>query len=263
VALSATLLMTLSSACWLTVEGDRAGSGECPKDETCSDLTPMGLRFVGRGFFDQSEPQLGPVLVGGTFDIGLRTIDGERLPPFELDTTEDAVMTARRGEGVFGPTLDGQPLLLADAHVTVHGEGPGTSHLRIVDAETGELFDRLPISIYEVADVEVILAQDRDRPHLYRGCEEMVGVRLLARTESDAETTEIRAFDESVTVTASVGTVGEEPRFWDCILYETPDDGTAEVVFEVQVAGRTFSRSLPVEPPDRDGLDECPPVMAD
>lgn len=252
------VLAALSLACMSEVDGERAATGECPAGETCSDATPTGLRFVGNTMYDQSVLQLGPVLAGGTFEVGLRSNGGEALPAFAYDVEDSGVFTASRGEGVFGPTNDaGEPLHPVDGYLTLKGAAPGRTYLRITEPATGELYDRLAIDVYEIDEVQVVLAQDAERTYLYEGCEEMVGVRLMANDGAR----EIRAFDQSVTIRAEGG-VEEEARFWDCVLYQVPE-GHAEITFEVEVTGQTLTRTLPVQSLESDGLTECPPVMRD
>jgi len=240
-ALSVALLSVLCLACLGEVDGERATTGECPAGEICSEATPDGLTFVGRMFFDEPMLRLGPVLVGGTLDIGLRTREGAPLPDYVATSTGPA-LTVREGESTFGPTNeDGEPLYPVEGYVTVRANRPGVSHVRISDATSGELFDRLEIEAVELDSVAVVVAQEPEREALYAGCEEMIGVRLLA----DQSDVPVRGFDEGMTVSANGHPLVEEPLFWDCVVYDVGAD-ESEVEVEVQVAGRTFRSTLPV-----------------
>ncbi len=254
-----TVLAGLSLACMSEVDGERATTGECPAGEVCSDATPGGLTFVGNAFYDDAVLRLGPVLVGGTFDVGLRTADGQPLPPFDYRVEDGSVLSVELGEGVFGPTNDeGAPFYPVESHVTLTGTGSGETYLRIVDAATGELYDRLLIEAYRVEDVRVVNVGEPERDHLLAGCSQMVGVRLLANDGTD----ELRAFDQSVRIRVDDGTVSDEPRFWDCFMYDVPE-GRAEITFYVDAVGQTFERTMAVHTLEDEGLAACPVVRAD
>lgn len=257
--LSVSVLAALSLACMQEVDGERATTGECPEGEVCSDATPAGITFVGNAFYDESMLQLGPVLVNGTFDVGLKSADGQPLPDYAFSIEDGAVLAADNGLGVFGPTTDeGEPLYVVDDHLTLTGMGSGETYLRITDPATGELFDRILIEAYFVEDVRVVNVTEPDRDHLLAGCEQMVGVRLLANNGSD----ELRAFDQSVQIRVDDGTVSDEPQFWDCFLYDVPAERT-EVTFYVDAVGETYVRTMPVRTLEEEGLTECPPVRRD
>jgi hypothetical protein len=242
-------------ACMSEVDGERASSGECPDDEVCSEATSQGLRFIGNAFWDDEELLLGPVLVGGTFEIGLRTVDGEPLPDFDIEVDDGRIFSVERGTGVFGPTTQsGKPLVPVDAHVVLSAVGKGSTLIRIVDPDTGELFDRLRVEAYEIEDISITNMNDPQRRYVIAGCDEMLAVRLLAK-DGDVE---LRAFDQSVQLRAE-GQVRAEPEFWDCFNYRAPE-GRAEVSVEVDAAGKTFARALEVRTLAEAGLRSCPAI---
>lgn len=246
-------LSVFSLACLASVDGERAATGECPEGETCSGATPDGLEFVGRAFFDEPTLRLGPVLVGGSFELGLRAQDGAPLPAFAASSSTNG-MRVTVGDGVFGPTTeDGEPYYLVDSYLVLRATSAGVAQIRVTDPATGELYDRLSIEAVELDAVDVVVAQDPDRPHLYAGCDEMVGVRLMANNG----TTRVRGFDEGMRVRADGTDLEEEPFFWDCVVYPIPA-GATEVAFDVDVAGRSFRRTMPVSSLADDGLAECP-----
>ncbi|MEO1268960.1 MAG: hypothetical protein AAFX99_12735 [Myxococcota bacterium] len=75
-----------------------ASSTPCPERQ-CSDSTPFGLTFVGTGFWDDERPHLGPIVEGGTFDLGVRRTDEARLPSFTVTTSDPSIMTAAVATG--------------------------------------------------------------------------------------------------------------------------------------------------------------------
>lgn len=246
------ILAFFSLACLGEVEGERASTGECPAGETCSDATPEGLDFVGRAFFDEPILRLGPVIVGGTFELGLRTRDGAPLPDFAA--TGDGIFRIASGDEVFGPTTeDGAAYYVVDAHLELRAVRAGVAQVRITDPSTGALLDRLEIEAVNLEEVDVVVAREPERPHLYAGCDEMIGVHLTA----DNGTTSVRGFDEGMRVRADGVELEEEPFFWDCVVYSVPADAS-EVAIDVEVAGRSFRHTMQVASLADDGLTECP-----
>lgn len=255
-AASTSTLALLSLACLGEVEGERAATGECPAGETCSDATPEGLEFVGRAFFDEPVLRLGPVIVGGTFELGLRGADGSPLPAFDA-TADGDVFRVAPGDAIFGPTNeDGDAYYVVDAHVELRALRAGVTQVRITDPSSGALYDRLEIEAVELGAVDVVVALEPERAHLYAGCDEMIGVRLTA----DNGATSVRGFDEGMRVRANGTELQEEPLFWDCVVYSIPADAT-EVAVDVDVAGRSFRRTLAVSTLAGDGLTECPAAV--
>jgi hypothetical protein len=250
---SASIACASLAACMSRLQGERAKSGECPVGETCSEATLSGLHFVGNAFWDETQLlRLGPVLVGGTFDIGIQTVDGEPLPDFALQAEDPSVFQVERGQGVFGPTFEGEALYPVDGHLRLTGKGAGTTMIRVVDRTTGELFDRIAIEAYEIEDIAITNMDDPDRQYVLAGCEELLAVRLLAKGGGD----ELRAFDQSVQLRAE-GTVRAETNFWDCFAYRAPE-GRVEVEVEVVAGGKTFTKALEVRTLAEVELKTCP-----
>jgi len=116
--------------------GERAQTGQCPAGETCSDLTPHGLQFIGASFADGAS-LAGPsaTVIGGKQDIELQYETGQGFKRLDLAyTADDDSGIGVQIERIGGPV------------VTVRGIGSRTNYLRISDATTGELFDRKELS---------------------------------------------------------------------------------------------------------------------
>ena len=239
-------------ACMARVNGERAETGECPAGEVCSQATAQGLHFVGNAFFDDSSLMLGPVMVGGTFELGIRTADGTRLPDFAIETEDGQVFQVQQGSGVFGPTYDGQPLYRVDGHIEITGMGAGRTTIRIVDEDTGELFDRIALDAYEISDIALSNMNDPDREFLIEGCDELLAVRLIAESGSR----EIRGFDQSIQMRAE-GQVSAESQFWDCFRYSVPE-GKGQVEVEGEAAGKLFAKMFEVKTLADVELTACP-----
>ncbi len=254
VALFIAPLASLCLACFASVDGDRAATGACPEGETCSDAAPEGLRFVGRALFDEEVVRLGPILVGGTFELGLATPDGSPLPAFELELDEPRALEGSRGTGTFA----GDDWMPVDAYVRLVGRAPGTPTVRLVDPSTGALLDRMPIDVVAFDRVELVNVTAPDRDHLLAGCEQMIGVRLYG----DDQGTPVRGFDEDMSVRAGTQSLAPEVRLWDCFTY-TPGADAGEATFTVHAGGRDHVRAMPVRTLREEGLTSCPPTRRD
>jgi hypothetical protein len=112
--------------------GERYNTGECPAGETCSDLTPTGLEFIGNGLYGElllSGPR--PTAIGGTQAIALQyeRADGVDIAldvPFSADD-----------DGGLGVKVDA----ISGSQVVVRGAGSRSNYLRILDSD-GLLMDR-------------------------------------------------------------------------------------------------------------------------
>lgn len=242
-------------ACMARVDGERAASGACPTGEVCSQATQQGLHFVGHAFFDDSDSLLlGPVMVGGTFELGIKTADGSRLPDFAFEAEDGSIFEVALGNGHFGPTVGNEPLYRVDSHLALTGLAEGRTNIRITDPETGELYDRIAIDAYEISDIELSNMNDPGREYVIEGCDELLAVRLVATNG----TREIRGFDQSLRMRAE-GSVSAEPQFWDCFRYAVPE-GKAEVEIEVEAASRVFTKVVEVKTMADLELSACPDV---
>lgn len=229
ITLSPFILFTL--ACFSEVPGDRAQAG-CPAEEVCSPETPSGLFFSGEAFYDEvGLIRLGPVLAGGSFDLGYRPMEGW-MGDADVVSSDGAVMTA---EG-----LRDRPDLLSVGGVRVRGVSEGEAMVRVVDAK-GRLYDRLPMSIYAMDHVDVHNLLEPDVDVLITGCEAMMGIHLMVKDGA----LDIRAFDKGMWVTANGEAVASEGGTWDCFRFVPGEDA---VELEVNAGGESFSFGYKVRP---------------
>ena len=126
--------------------GERYNTGECPAGETCSDLTPTGLQFIGNGLFGElllSGPR--PTAIGGTQAIALQyeRADGVKLA-LDLPFTAD-------DDGGIGVKVDA----ISGSQVVVRGAGSRSNYLRILDAD-GLLMDRKELTGAAVDTIALI-----------------------------------------------------------------------------------------------------------
>jgi hypothetical protein len=164
-----TLAMALQCSCTTGTLGDRASCAtgwgcnfSCPTGETCSKVTPNGLEFEGPTFADSGwfpNEYVQPVAVGGRETITLKDPVTGAIPHW---SQVDASMP----DGYFETTMVGT------AAVRVQGLKPANAWLRIVDPSTSELYDRVSITSYDIASIEV-------RPVEYRYPEGVSGKHPL------------------------------------------------------------------------------------
>ena len=237
-----------SLGCLTEVNGERATSG-CPEGEVCNPQTPNGLSFTGQMFYDEGGVErLGPLLVGGTFDVSFRSLDGE-LGVYEVDSDDPSVMTVRKGEGAQVLELD------VYEGAEVRGVSEGIANLRVVDGRN-RLYDRLAMQVYEIDDVELHNVSEPTRPELIAGCDEMLGVHLLVEDSG----TPLRAFDSSVTVRVNDEALVAENGAWDCFVYRPPEE-EREVTVVVKAGNRSFEIVYDVR--ERYPDEACPELPLD
>jgi hypothetical protein len=125
------------------VKGERGQNG-CPVDETCAPLEGGVVGFVGTALSDfplshddLAAPQF--TAVGGTQVI--RVLHGPFVssPPFELPFT-----AATRGDALAIERQSGPDIGIA-------GVTTGSAYLRILEPETGDLYDRILLMVAPVA----------------------------------------------------------------------------------------------------------------
>jgi hypothetical protein len=126
--------------------GERYNTGECPAGETCSDVTPTGLEFIGNSLYGEillSGPR--PTAIGGTQAIALQyeRADGVEIAldqPFSADD-----------DGGLGIKVDA----ISGSQVIVRGAGSRSNYLRILDID-GLLMDRKELTGAAVDTIALI-----------------------------------------------------------------------------------------------------------
>lgn len=126
--------------------GERYNTGECPAGETCSDLTPKGLQFVGNHLVDDiliSGPRA--TAVGGTQVVALQYDRGDGVTvALDLPFTAD-------DDGGNGVKVSAQ----SGSQVTMLGAGSRTNYLRILDQD-GLLMDRKELTGAALSKIELV-----------------------------------------------------------------------------------------------------------
>jgi hypothetical protein len=136
--------VTTLAACF---GGERARTGECPPDEVCSPRTPFGLYFYGARFADEwLTLDVHATAIGGTQEITLsyNPPNSNQIIDLDLPYRAETDGTPVEVERTDGPV------------VTLRGTAYGKDYLRIVDPDTGELYDRDYFWGAEIQEIELI-----------------------------------------------------------------------------------------------------------
>lgn len=122
--------------------------GNCPSGETCSPATPNGLWFVGPSFGDEifASRSVKALAIGGTQYVTVASDSSGTSSTLDFDVASN------------GPSLEIAGF--DPPRVTVVGGTSGSAHLRVLEPETGLLYDRISISTVAVA--AVVAAPDGD-----------------------------------------------------------------------------------------------------
>ncbi|HEY5926314.1 MAG TPA: hypothetical protein VIV11_31730 [Kofleriaceae bacterium] len=134
--------------------GERRETGECPAGETCSDLTPTGLDFIGNRLIGElllSGPR--PTAIGGTQAVALEYDRGDGV-----DVALDLPFTADDDGGI-GVKVDST----TGSQVIVRGAGSRTNYLRILDSD-GFLMDRKELTGAALETIELVPADFENVP---------------------------------------------------------------------------------------------------
>ena len=218
--------------------GERArNDGGCPMGETCSSLTPQGLRFSSVPLSD-TVGDLPRIAAPGRTSIGFTPIGAYTLPDFavEVGSGLDA-MSAQRVDAD-----NGEVEIVARA--TTEG-----SFVRVLAADDSGLLDRIELVAHEVARrglrPYVGLLQSLGGPFeggIWRYWHELPSVTVLATLHDDEGE---RLIDTSLPMSASVGlpdALSEDyVRTWDTLPLATENATSVDVtvgttVFTLQSA---------------------------
>lgn len=217
--------------------GERADTGECPAGEVCSDATPRGLHFIGVSMADELFTGDGPVAtaIGGTQDVALEYDrgDGVRIAlnlPYEADD-----------DGGLGVSVVGH----SGSVVTVKGARARSNYLRILDAQTGELFDRYSLTGAALKQVRIIGTEfeslPADRPEIvFAPGDQKIGVALYGDVQESSGVVSERIADTSMVLDLP----GATRSSWDSVRIANAQVGTYPLVV---TAGDRPAATLPVE----------------
>lgn len=210
------LLSCLAALVACATEGFRAGSGGvCPRDQVCSDETPEGLLFRGTdvaGAWLSFDGGIKTVATGGTQTIEVyRNIVGEPAFTRSFDAEVDG-----DGWSVSEP---------APPTVRVTADKQGVGFLRIVERDTGELYDEVDLLALDVAGVSA-----HANVYPYTGSAPwamLTGGPRSVYVALDAAGGE-RLVDEGMALEAEDATSAAR-TWWDVIELERDEPGTAVV----------------------------------
>lgn len=127
--------------------GDRALTGACPEGEVCDPATEEGLHFeglvLGEGLLDSHDVKT--LAIGGRQDVAVFDVDDAgRHVPLALSYTPEFSTSA--------VAIEDQ----RDNIVTLRGTANGEGHLRILAADSGELFDRVAVAARAIDNVRLL-----------------------------------------------------------------------------------------------------------
>jgi hypothetical protein len=207
--------------------GERAETGQCPAGETCSNLTPRGLEFIGASFADTAT-LAGPsaTAIGGTQDVELQ------YDPTQGFFQRLDLAYAADDDGGIGVKVDHT----AGPVVTVRGMGSRTNYLRITDAATGELFDRKQLSGASIDSLGVVAVTTELVPAgldlAFATGDVHVGVALYGAVQEDSGPQTERLVDQSM----QLALAGAAQRGWDQV--ELPSAVAGEYGLSVTAGNR-------------------------
>ncbi|HEY5950605.1 MAG TPA: hypothetical protein VIV40_34170 [Kofleriaceae bacterium] len=196
--------------------GERYNTGECPAGETCSDLTPTGLKFIGNSLYGElllSGPR--PTAIGGTQAIALQYERNDGV-----DIALDLPFTADDDGGI-GVKVDA----ISGSQVIVRGAGSRSNYLRILDSD-GLLMDRKELTGAALKLVELVPADYESVPAntdlaFAAGTREF-GVALYGDVQTSSGPTSQRLIDTSM----QLALAGSTRKAWD-MLQLTATVGTS------------------------------------
>ena len=187
--------------------GERRETGECPAGETCSDLTPGGLDFIGNRLVGElllSGPR--PTAIGGTQAVALEYDRGDGV-----DVALDLPFTADDDGGI-GVRVDS----ISGSQVIVRGAGSRSNYLRILDSD-GLLMDRKELTGAALKRIELVTADfesvPADKPLAFAAGRRTFGVALYGDVQTSAGSRSERLIDTSM----DLALAGAERKAWDTL----------------------------------------------
>jgi len=201
------LLASLSLPLVACYAGERRSTGECPAGETCSEVTPTGLDFVGNRLLDQlliSGPL--PTAVGGTQQVALEYDRGDGV-----DVALDMPYSADDDGGI-GIKVQG----ISGSQVTIVGMGSRTNYLRILDSD-GLLMDRKELTGAALKSMEIV-ADDYEtipanRDLAFNIGKREIGIALFGDVQHSSGPASERLVDTSM----ELDLAGSARKAWDTL----------------------------------------------
>ena len=231
-AASSAVLLALCAACTFS-DGERAATGECPAGETCSTDTPSGLGFYGSFLADSASltTAIHPIALGGSQNISWTNPEGAvRDVAVASDAPWLVTVDATDEE------RDANALWRGDNARHLEGLAVGQAHVRVSNAESGELYDRAVVTVARTARVDgLVLGADDTAGELVAGETATVVFRLFDGADE-------RLVDEGLTVSSDVEL---EQLMWDEVELTVPTD-VESVSFTVSAGHRRWDVTLPV-----------------
>lgn len=223
-------LLAVFAATGCALSGERVG-GVCPAGETCSDQAPDGLFFLGAARADSFGGGVEITAAGGTQTIKVLLGSNTSSPTF--DRAFDAVTSDDKVAKISSIT---------PPNVVVSGGSAGTTSLRLLEAGTPKLLDRVNINVGSIDKVTVfprelfLVASDDGTPWaLLSGARAPMVVQLKAANGD-------RLVDEKLSLKAATGNV--TAKAWDLFEITAPDSGDAS--FTVEAGEGAFTAKAPV-----------------
>ena len=188
-------------------QGERRATGECPAGETCSDITPAGLDFIGNRLVDQlftSGPL--PTAIGGTQVVALEYDRGDGV-----DVALDMPYSAD-DEGGIGVKVSAT----SGSQVTVLGMGSRSNYLRILDGD-GLLMDRKELTGAALKSMEIVPGDyesiSSDRQVAFNIGERQLGIALYGDVQQSSGPVSERLVDASMELTLT----SAQRKAWDTL----------------------------------------------
>src|SRR5689334_11765192 len=187
--------------------GERRNTGECPTGETCSDVTPTGLDFIGNRLIGElllSGPR--PTAIGGTQAVALEYDRGDGV-----DVALDLPFSADDDGGI-GVRVD----RISGSQVIVRGAGSRSNYLRILDSD-GLLMDRKELTGAALDTIGLVPADfesvPADKLLAFAPGEREFGVALFGSVQTSSGPRNERLIDTSMQLSLA----GSQRKSWDTL----------------------------------------------
>ena len=195
----------------------------------CSEDTPTGLSFYGPAPTDGEPDFLPRLALRGSFNVAYAPTEGSL--PEAVAESSDFFMSVEAAD----PERDAYALWHDENAVRITAVAEGEAYLRVVDASTDELFDRVRITVEQV---DAVSALDRaGEPLVELPAGEPATVVFSLEGASG-----LRLVDESMSIESELAIAR---RTWDSVRLDVPVDAE-EVRFVVDAGHRRWDVVIPV-----------------